>query len=1008
MHIPIRTIAALAVFAAIPLGKTTADHAAAASSCAITLAEHAGTTRANECAVYGLPVPRDWLVTNTNQFGLMDADGAAVPAQFEILARWAGASHNTAAPARWVLVSHLVSVAGGGTQSFTLHHASASAAPPVSVNVSTSVAGRITVNTGAAEFRLNTGVFNLFDQVTIAGQDLLDSLGATAAIAYSDLDGAGVVPGGSPDMTARTTHATVERAGPLLAVVRVEGSILNGAGQAVLDYTCRLHFHANSAAVRLDFTVENNHPVIPDDMGQPSNAHRQGAVNSVYIGDLRLKLRLRNTGGTLRALTEQNVTVASPSSTLRLFQGSSGSNYWNAYTGTPGWPGEEESANPRLQSYCTNKGYLISGAGAALTGDQSQGWLAVYRDGGPRVLAAVRDCWQNFPKALEAGTDGSLSVVLFPNGSQFRHNFRVGEEKTHSILFSFGGGAIGQDECARQTAAFNAPLMGSAAPTWYTNAAVLGEAPEANASEWPLYERYVRTAFEPNPDFDPATDDGSFGNSTLKERAIAGYDFYGWQDYGDVPLDYEAFDNHCAGQMNLKYWFTYGMLMQFCRSGDRRWMDLAYPAARHISDLDILHVPDEGAWHWSHGAYFGHSQHDERGNLNPNRNFNSPSVDLVFGIPDLLLAYYLTGERRFREVALEALEGNKNMSEFSDFTAAVPSRERANLVFAYIEGYRETGEARWLAELTNIVGQTANLSNKGWLTDPNSYGAAHPGESVKMFCLSQVLWAMGKYLDFRGEYGLPDSLGAAAALQAYCDFAINYAISSVGSDMSAAVYEYFFDRSDPSYLDHNNWALVLADAMAYAYKYDGQVGFIQAAARLYNTGTRNPQWEGDPPVYIDTKGLVNSMNWGLVYMSQTRTQEPSPEPDPAVGPHIAANGASGAVAVNYGLPTTISVSLNAGIYAGIEADWWAAAFAHSGEWYYLDGAMQWTAFSGDLAECRPACQGPLCDLGSTTVLDGYLFPRGTYTFYFAVDQRDDVLNYPAGPILYDAVTVVVQ
>jgi hypothetical protein len=70
--------------------------------------------------------------------------------------------------------------------------------------------------------------------------------------------------------------------------------------------------------------------------------------------------------------------------------------------------------------------------------------------------------------------------------------------------------------------------------------------------------------------------------------------------------------------------------------------------------------------------------------------------------------------------------------------------------------------------------------------------------------------------------------------------------------------------------------------------------------------------------------------------------------------------------------------------------------------------MAWTMFSGDLAECHPAYQAALFDLPSTTALDAYVLPVGHYTFYFAVDARDDVLNYPAGPIAYSNVMVVVQ
>ncbi len=88
-------------------------------------------------------------------------------------------------------------------------------------------------------------------------------------------------------------------------------------------------------------------------------------------------------------------------------------------------------------------------------------------------------------------------------------------------------------------------------------------------------------------------------------------------------------------------------------------------------------------------------------------------MDLFFGVPDLLLAWYLTGERRFRDTALEGLEAMLSLSQFSDFTDPLPQRERANLIFAYIEGYRAIGDSRWLDALRAVVGATADLSNKG-------------------------------------------------------------------------------------------------------------------------------------------------------------------------------------------------------------------------------------------------------------------------------------------------------
>jgi hypothetical protein len=89
------------------------------------------------------------------------------------------------------------------------------------------------------------------------------------------------------------------------------------------------------------------------------------------------------------------------------------------------------------------------------------------------------------------------------------------------------------------------------------------------------------------------------------------------------------------------------------------------------------------------------------------------------------------------------------------------------------------------------------------------------------------------------------------------------------SGRAAHRYDYVFDNPNSTDLDINNWALVMADALAYAYKYSGEKKYLDAAKKFYATGTIDPVWLGDPPVYLSTKDLVNSCNWGLVYMNQS-------------------------------------------------------------------------------------------------------------------------------------------
>ncbi|RPI22890.1 MAG: hypothetical protein EHM61_21135 [Acidobacteria bacterium] len=860
----------------------------AQSPVVLSVSERAGVDRANEYVTFGIPVPRQYALLNTNGLCLENGQGQVVPAQFEILARWGAAPGTTSAPAKWILVTYLDSVAANASASRVLRFSGGSPSPSVSIQIDSSQSGKLTVNTGAARFELNTtGAFNLFNQVVVNSRSLLQPLSATESIHYEPAGTLGVVSGSSLDYTPRTTRVTIERAGPLWAVVKVEGSILDGSARAVLDFTARLHFFAGQASARVDFTVENNHPVVTGEWEQPLNVHEQGAAHSVYIGALQLTLRLQQATGDIRVFTEQKTDVTNLAGAVRLYQDSSGTSAWRNYVGNVGW--EPQSAAPRLQSYCSQNGYQVTGAGSEIKGRQALGWMTLSRAGAePRgITAAVPGFWQNFPKALQASNDGRLTVDLFPNGETFRHNFRVGEEKTHTIYFSFhaaGPTATGAEQMVK---AWNRPLFAVAAPPWYVDSGALGEVAELDQRRWPLYERYVRVAFEPNPDFNPSVDDPSFGNGTLLE-AIQRFNFYGWQDYGDVPLDYEAFGENQAGQMNLKYWYLYGMLVQFCRSGDPQWLDVAKPSAWHLADIDYLHVPDEGIKHWSHGAYFGHSQHDEPGNLNPNRNFNSPAVDLFFGVPDLLLAYYLTGETRFRDTVAEGLAAMLNLStSFSDYTQPIIQRERANIIFAMIEGYKATGESKWLEHLRHVVGATASLTNKSWVSNPAGWAASHPGDFQSIFMLNQTSWTMGRYLDFCSEYGLPDDLHVAEALEAFSNFLITYAMTEYQPDRASHLHDYFFDKSDPSYQDVNNWALTAADALTYTYKYSGKTRYLDAARKFYQTGVIDPVWADDPPVFMSTKDLVNSLNWGLVFMNRSvsirvtpRVRRPGPGEPP--------------------------------------------------------------------------------------------------------------------------------
>jgi hypothetical protein len=124
------------------------------------------------------------------------------------------------------------------------------------------------------------------------------------------------------------------------------------------------------------------------------------------------------------------------------------------------------------------------------------------------------------------------------------------------------------------------------------------------------------------------------------------------------------------------------------------------------------------------------------------------------------------------------------------------------------------------------------------------------------------------------------------------------------------------------------------------------------------------------------------------------------------GPMIRANGSTNDIVVGPNDALSITVALQAGEYAGTAVDWWIVALAGPA-WYYLNSALNWTPFDGNLANCHPVLQTGLFNLASTGVLP-FALPVGLYTFWFAVDYPMDGILDLNGPILVDSVSVEIQ
>jgi YetA-like protein len=190
---------------------------------ALHVRETAGVARAGEVVRSGIPLPRTIGQLSTDNLRIVDANGVAVPAQFKVLARWNAGRSDAAAPIQWLLVSFPATAGANGTAAYRLT-AGTNPAPPTPLQLMRD-GNRVVVDTGAAVFTIDGGASSLFEEIRWTGNpacpDRQDCLSSTAVITGGTLTAR--IDGADGRYTAPRA-VTIEDAGPLSAVVLVEGT----------------------------------------------------------------------------------------------------------------------------------------------------------------------------------------------------------------------------------------------------------------------------------------------------------------------------------------------------------------------------------------------------------------------------------------------------------------------------------------------------------------------------------------------------------------------------------------------------------------------------------------------------------------------------------------------------------------------------------------------------------------------------------------------------------------
>lgn len=666
----------------------------------ISVVEPSGVMRQGWPVTSGIPFAQGAL-TNDQNVALVTDDGQPVPLQTEALTRWPDGS------VRWLLLDFQVDLAAKQKKQFTLRHGPGVMRPTVAEPVRVSARDhRTTIETGRLRLELSEADFNPFGAVwtdlngdgTIANDERVTS-GADSGAFVRDSSSRRFAADKSP------AEIVVEQAGPLRVCVRVSGRHADDRG-VMFSYVVRLHAYRGQPFIRCAYTFINDQP--------------DALMTS--IKELGLTARLAPEMG--RA--DSGILDGRTTTGGRVFQ-------------------------------VDEQRYERDGQAA---GTHAAGWASVAGPKGGFALG-LREFWQNWPKAIEA-RNGAVTLGIcpdFPSGLYDGkpleeenklyfalrggvHTFKVGVAKTHEVWARFFAGQAGATNLTQFFQAAEEPLLATCEPAYVSATLAAGEFPAAAAEKFLGYDAW----------FDRAL------TAHLKRRDDVRE--YGMLNYGDW------FGERGVNWGNLEYDLAGGMFIQYLRTGDRRFFQRGESAARHHIDVDVIHAtnsqlknpwgpPPKTGEIWLHslnhtGGYYTNAplpvaETYQRGH---SRDFGHVWIngDLNY--------YYLTGDRRARDVALMAADA---MADSMPNSYGNHIRDVGWPLILVLAAYEATGDAKYLEAATKnwrVLQENLN-PERGWVV-PLAHGhcnhpPGHGHEGNVPFMEGLTLGGLARYHRVTGD-----------------------------------------------------------------------------------------------------------------------------------------------------------------------------------------------------------------------------------------------------------------
>lgn len=283
-------------------------------------------------------------------------------------------------------------------------------------------------------------------------------------------------------------------------------------------------------------------------------------------------------------------------------------------------------------------------------------------------------------------------------------------------------------------------------------------------------------------------------------------------NWGDTPDPHYTAQGRGNGKLvwsNNEYDFPYACMLQFIRTGVRRFFDYCIVTGTHQMNVDVCHYSKNelllgGQWEHTDGHCFG---------------------DMVCShewVEGLLDCYHLSGDARFLETAVGIGENVLRLLDTPQYqqNGGLNARETGWALRTLTALYRETFDEKWTVKSDWIVEQFKEWADRfgGWL--------APYTDNVAIRVPFMIAVAVGSLMRYYREFPREDI--KELILKAVDDLLENCMMDN----------GHFFYKELPSLSRVGNNPLVL-EALAIAYELTGEEKYLQAGMRTFQANIKS-------------------------------------------------------------------------------------------------------------------------------------------------------------------------